>query len=82
MDDRGVESLHYPNHFRILGPPRQPATTLALALSNRLGFPVAPNKTTGHTQTITFLGIEIDTIQQQVRLPLDKLHSLASTVAN
>ena len=38
-----------------------------------LGVPIAPDKTDGPTTCITFLGIEIDTINMTIRLPAEKL---------
>lgn len=86
LRDRGVQmALHYLDDFLVLGPPDQPtcaeALSTTLALCEELGFPVAEDKTEGPAAVITFLGIEIDTLRQQVRLPLDKLHRLTSTLA-
>ena len=65
-------------------PASQPAGrhSSTLALCTELGFPVAEDKTEGPTSVLTFLGIEVDTIQQQVRLPQDKLLHLTSNVAS
>ena len=84
--DRGVESaLHYLDDFLLLGPPRQPtchqALSTTLALCEELGFPVAPEKTEGPTTSLTFLGIEIDTVEQQLRLPKDKQERMLAAVA-
>ena len=43
------------------------------AICLELGVPLAPDKIEGPSQTITYLGIEIDTIAQVCRLPADKL---------
>ena len=42
----------------------------------RLGVPLAPDKIIGLLQTITYLGIEIDSINCVIRLPKDKLDEL------
>ena len=42
-----------------------------------LNVPLAPDKIFGPSQVITYLGIEIDAIAQTIRLPEDKLVSLA-----
>ena len=42
---------------------------------------VASEKTEGPATTLTFLGIEIDTVQSQTLLPQDKLDCLKSTIA-
>lgn len=38
-----------------------------------IGVPLAPEKTEGPSQVLTFLGIELDTIAMEARLPEDKL---------
>ena len=86
LHDRGIHSaLHYLDDFLVLGPPGQPTCvkglSTILALCNELGFPVAEEKTEGPATVLTFLGIEIDTLQQQVRLPQDKLLRLTATIA-
>jgi hypothetical protein len=50
------------------------------ALCRQLGIPLAAEKTEGPTQTITFLGIELDTKQQLARLPLDKIQKCLDTI--
>ena len=47
---------------------------------SKLGVPIAEHKRDGPTTCLTFLGIEIDTVQGQLRLPLDKLRHLLTTV--
>ena len=46
------------------------------AICNDLGLVVAPEKMQGLCTTLTFLGIEIDTVLMQLRLPTEKLQSL------
>jgi hypothetical protein len=87
LHDRGVKAaLHYLDDFLVLGPPEQPncthALTTTLALCAELGFPVAPEKTAGPITTLTFLGIDIDTTQQQIRLPQEKLLRLSPAIAS
>ena len=43
---------------------------------SRLGIPIAAHKSEGPTTCLTFLGIEIDTLSGQLRLPDDKLQRL------
>ena len=86
LHERGVQmALHYLDDFLLLGPPGHPqceqSLALTLALCEELGFSVAPEKTEGPATTLTFLGIEIDTVQSQIRLPQDKLDRLKSTIA-
>ena len=44
-----------------------------LALCNKLGVPMADEKTLSAANVMIFLGIELDTIKFEARLPLDKL---------
>jgi len=52
------------------------ALHIALARCRSLGVPVASRKTEGPTTTLTFLGIELDTLSLTVCLPLSKLERL------
>ena len=49
-------------------------------LCEELGIPLAMNKTTGPTQILTFLGIELDTLLMTARLPADKLQKYRNTI--
>lgn len=44
-----------------------------LHICKEIGIPMAPDKTIGPDTSITFLGIELDTVKQEARLPQDKL---------
>ena len=46
---------------------------LFLMLCQYLGTPMAPEKTTGPSSTISFAGIELDSVLMEARLPPDKL---------
>ena len=86
LHERGLQTaLHYLDDFLLLGPPSHPqcqqSLALTLILCEELGFPVTSEKTEGPATTLTFLGIEIDTVQSQIRLPQDKLDRLKSTIA-
>ena len=50
-------------------------------VSKYIGIPLAPHKTLGPVNQLTFLGIELDTIQMEARLPIDKLTKYSSHVA-
>lgn len=43
-------------------------------LCSEVGIPLAAEKTEGPSTTLTFAGIELDTINAEARLPLEKLH--------
>ena len=51
-----------------------------LATCERLGVPIAPDKCEGPATRLTYLGIEIDTVQMQLRLPEEKLRRVQATV--
>lgn len=53
-----------------------------LRLCEVTGTPIDPEKTEGPCTTLTFLGIEIDTVRMQVRLPEDKLSRLVELLQN
>lgn len=81
----GVDHIfHYLDDFAVVGPP-QPSTCggyleiLAETCKN-MGVPLAPEKQEGPSTTITFLGIEIDSIKQELRLPREKLDRLGQLV--
>ena len=46
------------------------------SVCNTLGVPVAVEKTVGPATALTFLGLEIDSVKKQVRIPIDKLYNL------
>ncbi len=45
-------------------------------ICDRLGIPVALEKCEGPSTSISFLGIELDTVELEAWLPRDKLHNL------
>lgn len=47
---------------------------LFLSLCSYLGIPMAPEKTCGPATTLSFAGIELDSICLEACLPLDKIH--------
>ena len=47
-----------------------------LAICRELGVPIAEDKTDGPATTITYLGIEIDTVAMTIRLPAEKLEKV------
>ena len=53
-----------------------------LNLCATLGIPIAPEKTCSPATTLTFAGIEFDSIKSQARLPADKLEKYVDTIAS
>ena len=71
--------VHYVDDFLIVTQSRsdaERALAAALALCERLGLPIAPDKTEGPAQCLTFLGVELDTREMTVLLPTEKLLEL------
>lgn len=85
MRKDGIKEIdHYLDDFSLVGPPESKACQedldTALETCNRLGFPVAEEKTEGPATLITLLGIELDSVRLQLRLPLEKLQKLRELV--
>ena len=76
----GHTLIHYLDEFLMFEPHGEreylKALDRALAMCTRLRVPIAAHKTEGPTQVLTFLGIEVDTKTQQIRLPTEKLRRL------
>ena len=86
MAANGVESaLHYLDDYLIFGPPGtedcERALTTTLSLCQRLGVPVSQKKLDGPTTCLVFLGVELDTVALELRLPGDKLSRLRHIIA-
>ena len=73
-------TLHYLDDFIVFGAPAtaecQVALDLALQLCRRLGIPIATHKTEGPARSLIFLGIELDAVAMEIRLPGEKLQRL------
>ena len=71
---------HYLDDFIIVAPPGSSQCSSSLTILDReclsLGVPIADHKRDGPTTCLTYLGIEIDTVEGQLRLPATKLHHL------
>ena len=79
---RGISSfLHYLDDF-FCGPPASPACGRALKTAVPLctELPIVPDKQEGPTTMLTFLGIEIDSVAQELRLPREKLAHIQDTI--
>ena len=76
--------LHYLDDFLFIGPleSNEAAMVLDRAISTfrDLGAPVAMHKNEGPATLLPFLGILIDTVMCQLRLPQDKLQRLRDLV--
>ena len=75
---RGVNwQLHYLDDFLVLGRPGSQecarALQQALATCSQLGVPISAHKTEGPSTSLTFLGIQIDTVAMSLSLAPDKL---------
>ena len=55
---------------------------LFLELCSYLGIPIAPEKTCGPATTLSFAGIELDSVSFEARLPLEKIDKCLSLIAN
>ena len=76
--------LHYLDDFFFCEPSSSPLCGITLnrsiPLCGYMGLPVAPDKVEGQSTCITFLGIEIDSIAQVLRLPPPKLARLQTLI--
>ena len=81
-----VTAIHYLDDFLIVGTPGSDqcvsSVQRTLAVCDRLGIPVALEKLEGPSTTITFLGIQLDSVAQVLSLPLDKVSDITTTVCN
>ena len=83
---RGVSFvIHYLDDFLTVGPPSsdtcQHNLDILKQLCDELGVPLALEKVEGPSTTISFLGILIDTVRMEIRLPEDKLVRIKDTLS-
>ena len=80
IKQRGVYfCLHYLEDFLMIGPDRETCATdmqVVLETFGELGLPVTANKLEGLCSHLTFLGLELDSVALEMRLPQDKLSEL------
>ncbi len=79
MSRRGYTVVAYLDDFLVLESTRercQAAHDTLLQLLQRLGFSINFDKVVGPCQTLTFLGVEVSSVDRTLSLPLDKLHKL------
>ena len=86
---RGVDHIfHYIDNFILVGPPRSDVCQLGLhtlmqtSENLHVGVQMAPNKTEGPSTCLTVLGIEIDTVAMELRLPAVKLQQLTDLLTH
>ena len=73
--------LHYLDDFFFCPPSQAQDYGHSLAVASEdLGFPVAPDKVVGPSTTLTFLGIELDSVSMVMRLPRSKLERLKASL--
>lgn len=72
--------IHYLNDFLCIGSGVDRVYLLLLSTVDRVAadfrVPLVPAKTEGPTTVLSFLGIVIDTVKMECRLPEDKLRDL------
>ena len=74
---RSDKVVHVLDDFLFIGEDRDDCEYLLktfLDISSQLGVPIAKDKTFGPASLLTFLGIELDCLAQEARLPQDKLN--------
>ena len=71
-------SFHYLDDFITIGSPNSTECerNIEIMKSTCKGLPVEEEKCEGPATCLTFLGIEIDTVALELRLPSDKLYKL------
>ena len=78
--------IHILDDFFIAQPPPSSVCATALCrvltLFEELNVPLAPNKTFRPTQVLEFMGITLDSVRMEARLPLDKLCHARSLLAS
>ena len=78
--------IHILDDFFIAQPPplSRCATALCqiLTLFEELNIPLAPKKTFRPTQCLEFMGITLDSVRMEARLPIDKLHNARLMLAS
>ena len=75
-----IQAIHYLDDYFMVSPPESTVCSQAkdrtLQLCQSLDMPVATDKVEGPSTTLTFLGIEIDSRQKELRLSTAKLQEL------
>ena len=77
--------LHLLDDFLIIVPSYEVCSQsldLFLSLCSYLGIPMAPEKTVGPSTTLSFVGIELDSISMEARLPHDKIKKCTTLISH
>jgi len=87
LEQMGVSPvLHYLDDFLTMGAPDAPSCLHNLqvikGVCQHLGIPLAVEKVEGPSNSLTFLGIVLDTVKMEARLPLDKLQRIRLQVSS
>ena len=72
----GIDNVHYLDDFMLGSRSESEGQTKLkqfLKMCDDIGIPIAKKKTFFPNTCMSFLGIELDTVKQEMRLPLDKL---------
>lgn len=79
-----IHCVHILDDFLFLSEPHSPKCYSALLafyqLAKDIGLPIKSEKTVYPTTTLIFLGLELDTLNFEVRLPQDKLTQLKAEI--
>ncbi|XP_077111884.1 uncharacterized protein LOC143767433 [Ranitomeya variabilis] len=82
---RQTAITHYLDDFLIVGPAGSDVCSTTLAqfkdAMEHFGVPLSPEKTIGPVSVITFLGIEIDSVAMEFRLPMEKIKKLLDLIS-
>ena len=87
LEQQGVTPLlHYLDDFLLMGPPQSPKCQYNLStvkqVCSLLGIPLALEKVEGPSDSLTFLGITLDTLHMEARLPDDKIQRIRTSVSS
>ena len=87
MKRKGIQWLeHYIDDFITIGPPGTSECASNVAIMHaecaEVGLPIEPEKDEGPDACISCLGLELDTIALEIRLPQEKLKLLKATLAS
>ena len=87
MERMGVQWVaHYIDDFITIGDPDSfechENAVIMHSACDRVGLPVKPEKDEGPTTILSFIGIELDSIALEIRLPRDKLQRLRETLGS